>query len=92
MYAQVSTHDDEQPIPAWNVSGEELGILDRLIRVVDRARPDDDDDSVVLASKDARGREARLRNGLLRSRARPNLMSDERRLDEWVVLDSHTCY
>jgi hypothetical protein len=64
---------------------EPRAVLERGVRVVDRAGPDDGEQPVVGAGEDADGGAARADDGLQRRRGRGDLGGEERGLDERVL-------
>jgi hypothetical protein len=80
---EVGAHDDEQRVLQRARFVHELGrVLDRLIVVVDRARADDDDQSVVLPLQHARQRLAALLDELQRRVRAGQLFHQQRGGDE----------
>lgn len=46
---QIGPHNDDEVSPFWNLGFEELGISDGLLRRVDRARADNDENSIIVS-------------------------------------------
>jgi len=85
-FFEVSSHDDQQVLPLGDLFLQELGVGHGLLCVVDRARADDDEDAVILASQDTGCVETGGGDGLLGSWGGADLVAEESGLDERVVL------
>lgn len=84
--SQVRPHDDLQVLPPGHVLLEQRRVLEGLLRGVDRTRPDDDEYSIVRACEDPRGGEPGGGDGLFGLCRRDYFVSQQRWLDEGVVL------
>lgn len=84
---QVGPHDYEEVPPIWDLGFEEPSILDSLLRRVDRAGADDNEDSIIVARQNSSGIVASRSDGLLRDGRRNDFMTEQSRLNEGVVLE-----
>ena len=53
--SQVGTHHDDEVAPVGNLGFEELGVGDGLLRRMDRAGANDDEDSIVVSGQNSSG-------------------------------------
>jgi hypothetical protein len=83
---QIRPHDDAQIGPIGDLCLEQVGVDHGLLGAVDGARADDDKDAVVLACQNARGVETGGGYRALGAYGRDDLVSEQGRLDEGVVL------
>lgn len=84
--SQVSPHDDEEVTPFGNLGLEELSVIESLLRRVDGAGTNDNDESVVISGQNSRRIVASRSNGLLGGSSGDNLVTEQSRLDKGVVL------
>ena len=87
--SQVGPHDDQEVAPFGNLGLEEFSIVDGLLRRVDRAGTDDDEDPIIVSGQNPGGIVASRGNRLLGGRGRDDLVAEEGGLDEGVVLQSN---
>lgn len=87
--SQVGPHDDEEVSPFWHLGLEELGVVDGLLRRVDGAGTDDDQNPIIVSRQNPGGIVASRGDCLLGGRGRNDLVAEEGGLDEGVVLKSN---
>lgn len=72
--------------PRRQLFPQQRRIRDRLLRRMDRARPDNDNYPIILPCDDACGGEACRRDRGVRLGSRADLVAEEGGLDEGIVL------
>lgn len=87
-FLEIGPHDDEEVSPFWDLGFEEFGIGDGLLRGVDRARADDNENPVIVSCQNPGGGVTSGSDGLLRERGRNDLVTKQSRLNEWIVSDN----
>ncbi len=89
---KVGAHDDHEALgPALLDAGlEQLGVLLGLLRVVDRSRADDDEQSVILSVDDGARQATRAGNRGLRLLGHGDLVEEQRGRDQRLkASDAH---
>ena len=84
--SQVGPHDDKEVAPFGNLGLEELSVVDGLLRRMDRAGTNDDENPIIVSGQNPGGIVASRGNRLLGGRGRDDLVAEEGGLDEGVVL------
>jgi hypothetical protein len=87
---QVDTHDNLEswPFALLHTSSESSSVLFRLVDIVDGARSNDHEQSIqrVRALDNSRGSPSSCRDGLVGDCGDWQVVTEQRRGDEWVVL------
>lgn len=83
---KVGPHDDNQVVQALRFLPKELSVLPRLLRVVDGAGSDDNDDLVRVSGEDVCDGGSGGRDGVLGRGREGDLRSEEGGLDEGLDL------
>jgi hypothetical protein len=89
-FFKVGPHDDEEVTPFGDLGFEELSIIDRLLRRVDRAGANDDDKSIVVSGQNSSGIVTSGGDGLLGGSTRHDLVAQKCGLNERVITNDTT--
>lgn len=73
---QIGPHDDGEVSPFWDLGFEELGISDGLLRRVDRAGADDNENPIIVSCQNPGGGVTSGSDGLLREGGRNDFMTE----------------
>ena len=83
---KVSPHDDNETGPASHLGLEQLGVGLGLLRIMDGAGPDNDQETVIRSCDDGASLSTSLSNGSLGSLREGHLVGEKCGLDERLVL------